>query len=94
MTERARLQAVLQGKVQGVGFRSFVAHRAQALEIAGYVRNLVDGSSVMVEAEGERHRLERFLVEVQTGPRGALVERVEVAWLEYNGALSGFVIRR
>lgn len=94
MAELARLRALVKGRVQGVSFRFFVVGRARALGVSGYVSNLADGSSVMVEAEGERDRLERLVKELYRGPRGARVEQVEVAWSEHQGAFQGFGIRR
>ena len=51
---RARLHAVVHGRVQGVNFRSFAASRARGLALSGTVRNLPDGRSVEVVAEGDR----------------------------------------
>jgi len=50
---QARVHLVVHGLVQGVGFRWFVARRADGLGLSGYVRNLYDGS-VEAEAEGDR----------------------------------------
>ena len=46
-----RIRVVVRGDVQGVGFRAATAHEARRLGVAGWVRNLRDGS-VEVEAEG------------------------------------------
>ena len=46
--ERARLEAVVRGRVQGVGFRYFVADVATARGIVGWVANDADGSVVCV----------------------------------------------
>jgi acylphosphatase len=66
----------VSGMVQGVGFRWFVRERARRLGLAGWVRNLPDGS-VEVAAEGDVAQLELLRTEVQRGPRGASVERLE-----------------
>jgi acylphosphatase len=66
----------VSGMVQGVGFRWFVRERARRLGLAGWVRNLADGS-VEVAAEGDAAQLELLRNEVQRGPRGAMVERLE-----------------
>ena len=52
---QARLEAIVKGRVQGVGFRYHVTQHAREKDITGYVRNLWDGS-VEVVAEGERVR--------------------------------------
>ena len=79
----------ISGRVQGVGYRYFVLHRAQSLELAGYVRNLRDGR-VEVVAEGEEQALKTLLVELQQGPPGAIVEKVETRWQQYSGEFTSF----
>jgi len=46
----------VRGRVQGVGFRYFVEHGAQALGISGWVRNDDDGC-VQVYAVGTAQQL-------------------------------------
>ena len=60
------------GVVQGVGFRWFVRERARRLGLAGWVRNLPDGS-VEVFAEGDQGQLDLLEGELQKGPQGARV---------------------
>lgn len=84
-----RLHAVVQGRVQGVGFRYFVQERAHDLQLAGSVRNLRNGD-VEVIAEGEKGALEALLVALQNGPRGAHVENVITVWSPATGELAGF----
>jgi acylphosphatase len=56
--------------------------------VAGWVRNNWDGS-VEAALEGERETVERVVAFMRDGPRGARVDRVEVADEEPEG-LSGF----
>ncbi len=86
------LYAVAHGRVQGVGFRDFIARRAALLQIGGYVRNLPDGRSVEVYAEGSRAALERLLVHLREGPGAAHVQRVDAEWRAPLGSYSGFSI--
>ncbi|HEY5626256.1 MAG TPA: acylphosphatase [Dehalococcoidia bacterium] len=92
MTERPThaLRAIVRGRVQGVGFRDYAETRARSLGLTGYVRNLADGRSVEVVAEGERHDLERFTDYLRKGPPGAHVTVVETDWREATGAHPGF----
>jgi acylphosphatase len=83
---------MVQGYVQGVGFRWFVARHAEARHLRGYVRNRGDGA-VEIEAEGERESLEEFLGAVRTGPRSARVEDVLLEWVPPHRGESGFHIR-
>jgi acylphosphatase len=90
-TELASFQASVYGRVQGVFFRAYVARHARELQIAGYVRNLADGS-VEVRAEGEKQKLEKLIALLKAGPSGARVIKVETSWSEYTGKYSGFHI--
>lgn len=64
------------GKVQGVGFRWFVRERAEALGVAGWVRNTSTGD-VEVAASGDATKLALLEAAVRRGPAGASVHRVE-----------------
>ena len=94
MTERdpARLEAVVHGWVQGVGFRDYVSREAAKLRLKGYVRNASDGS-VEVEAEGRRVELEEFLGALRRGPRLAEVRTVDVAWDAFRDEFQGWDLR-
>jgi acylphosphatase len=88
---RTRRRVLVHGHVQGVGFRVSVARRAEQRGVAGWVRNRSDG---VVEAvfEGEPDSVESLVDFCRAGPRGASVERVEVADEEPEG-LSWFDVR-
>jgi acylphosphatase len=96
MTDEApeilRLDATVIGRVQGVGFRYHVLHRAMDLGLTGWVANEQDGS-VRCRAEGPRRDLETLLATLQTGPSGALVERVIAAWGPAAGSLGRFSVQ-
>jgi acylphosphatase len=70
------LHVRVTGVVQGVGFRWFVRERARRLSLAGWVRNLPDGT-VEVAASGEEGQLELLRGELRKGPPGAQVEALE-----------------
>ncbi|MBN2165292.1 MAG: acylphosphatase [Marinilabiliaceae bacterium] len=72
-----RVKAIVDGRVQGVGFRYFVRRAALQYGVKGYVQNLSNGS-VEIDAEGEMESLELFLKECKSGPRLSRVERVKV----------------
>ena len=80
-----RFVARVSGQVQGVGFRYFVWQRAEALGVAGSVRNLPAGS-VEVEAEGPRIALDSLLRDLHEGPPHAHVADVSVEWHPPAGA--------
>ncbi|MBI4330386.1 MAG: acylphosphatase [Chloroflexi bacterium] len=87
------LYLTVHGRVQGVYFRAFVESEAEALGLAGYARNLPDGRSVEVYAEGDREALQKLLVKCRQGPPGARVERVEEEWKETSLGMGSFEIR-
>jgi acylphosphatase len=89
MTVRQRV--IVNGRVQGVGFRYAVSRAAKSRGAAGWVRNRADGS---VEAvfEGAPDAVESLVRLCREGPRGAAVEGVEVVDEEPED-LSGFAVR-
>ncbi len=89
---QVRVHMVVEGLVQGVGFRWFVARHAQALGLRGYVENRYDGS-VELEAEGDRSLLEELIAHVKVGPRSAHVTNLKIAWEEPSHNYTHFEIR-
>ena len=75
------LRFLVQGAVQGVGYRYFVLTRARVLGISGWVRNLPDGR-VEVVACGAPLALSALESAITTGPplaRVADVEKIEIS---------------
>ena len=93
MADVAHLSATVYGRVQGVFFRYFVRNEARKLGLKGYVRNLSRGDAVEVQAEGEKRQLNKLLGQLNVGPPGAWVERVEVKWADYSGRFDDFSVR-
>ncbi|MGP1674215.1 MAG: acylphosphatase [Candidatus Limnocylindrales bacterium] len=91
-TPVARLDATIRGRVQGVGYRYLVLHRAMDLGLVGWVANTADGS-VRCVVEGPRPALETLLETLAVGPAGALVERVLPTWSAPAGGFVSFEIR-
>lgn len=87
-----RLHALVEGRVQGVGFRFFVRDVATQLGCTGWVRNRWNGE-VEVLAEGELKSLEHLLKELHRGPRAAFVTNVQAQWLEASGEFQDFRVR-
>ena len=81
---------VINGVVQGVGFRYAMAAQAQRLGIAGWVRNRRDGG-VEAMVSGDAAQVAAMLDWSRRGPAGAVVDRVidEAA----SGDFVGFEIR-
>lgn len=68
---------MVSGSVQGVGFRYWTARKADGLELAGYARNLFDGT-VEVEAEGPQDAVDALVALLRVGPPTATVTDVTV----------------
>ena len=87
-----RVRAVVEGHVQGVGFRYFAMDQARRLGLSGWVRNL-PGGAVEAEAEGPREDLLAFLEALTEGPPGSAVRRVRPEWLPASGGDYSFRVR-
>lgn len=87
-----RSHVYISGRVQGVFFRGWVAERARALELGGWVRNLTDGR---VEAvfEGETDKIDRMVALCHEGPAHARVDTVSNDDSHAADGLAGFEVR-
>jgi acylphosphatase len=80
------------GRVQGVFFRAWTRNQAQALGLAGWVRNCDDGS-VEAQVEGEERAVDRLIALIGEGPSGARVDHVDSRETRSEG-LNLFEVRR
>jgi acylphosphatase len=87
-----RAYVIVNGLVQGVGYRYFVFNQATSLGLVGYVRNIFSGE-VEIEIEGDRSLIEEFINEVKVGPRVAHVTDVKIEWLKCTKSYRSFEIR-
>ncbi len=74
LSERA-VQVSVEGRVQGVGFRWFVRERARRWGLAGWVRNMSDGT-VRLVARGHPDAVAGLMEDLRRGPEGAWVTGV------------------
>ncbi|HZC69098.1 MAG TPA: acylphosphatase [Jatrophihabitans sp.] len=79
------MTAVVNGRVQGVGFRYWVRHEAGSLGLAGSATNLPDGR-VEVIAEGAREACETLLSALRSEGTPGYVSDISVTWSEESGA--------
>jgi acylphosphatase len=73
ITKRLRIT----GRVQGVGFRHFIAHTAHELRVTGWVRNRHDGS-VEAVISGPPDAVHTMLERTRHGPQHAMITNIEV----------------
>ena len=88
---RRRLR--ITGKVQGVFYRAWFAEQAEALGLAGWVRNRADGS-VEAVVEGTAERVEEAIERARRGSPASRVADVQVSDDAPAERLEGFVTRR
>ncbi len=69
---------VVKGAVQGVGYRPFIAEKAEQLNIKGYVKNT--GASVEIIAQGDESQIDAFIFDIKNEvPPGAFIVSLEVS---------------
>ncbi len=88
-----RITAWARGRVQGVGYRYFVTGCARETGVTGYVRNMPDGS-VMIVAEGSDDAVSVFrrMIRAEDDPVIS-VDDLEVTEAGATGEFAGFSIR-
>ena len=86
-----RIGAVVEGRVQGVGFRYFTRDRAQHYGLTGRVKNLPDGD-VEFEAQGAGRDIDAFVAEIRKGPGLSHVADITVNELPVENKEIGFEI--
>lgn len=73
------MRCVIYGKVQGVQYRVYAQDSAVELDLVGYVKNLPDGT-VVVLAQGMPDILKSFVEYLYEGSLSSVVESVSVDW--------------
>jgi acylphosphatase len=87
-----RAEIVVNGLVQGVGFRYFVMREAQKLGLNGYVKNLYTGE-VLTVVEGEKAVVEEMVKKLRVGPMHAAVKSCKVEWQEPRNEFTEFEVK-
>ncbi len=67
-------RVLYSGRVQGVGFRYIALNLSKNFNVAGTVRNCIDGKVELV-AEGEPGEVESFLAAIGTHMEGYIVDQ-------------------
>jgi acylphosphatase len=81
-----------EGRVQGVGFRFSIKAITTGYEVAGSVRNLIDGR-VEVEVQGEESEVDRFLQAILDSHLRRHIHRFAVHEIPVRSDIKGFAIR-
>jgi len=91
-TNLERVHIWVTGRVQGVGFRSFVHSTATVFGLNGWVRN-IGYDTVETLAEGPRPLLEEYVAALKAGPRASRVDEAKVEWEQATGEFTEFRVR-
>ena len=96
MTETGAIvrRVLVDGYVQGVGYREFTRRAALRLNVSGWVRNR-PGGAVEALIRGPPAAVEALIAEMRKGPRSAAVNSLSVTKQdEMHGDDSGtFIVR-
>ncbi len=86
-----RVHVLINGKVQGVFFRSGLSKLANDLDVRGWVRNNPDGTLECV-LEGTEAEVAEIIDWCKMGPEGSVVDMVEVKDEPYHGEFKKFFV--
>lgn len=84
-----RAHLLVDGIVQGVGYRYFALRKANIYGLKGFVKNLIDGR-VEVVVEGERGLVDEFVKDLRRGPISAHVTDIRIDWDTPTFEFGGF----
>jgi acylphosphatase len=86
--ERRVLRIFVEGRVQGVGFRAFVAREAGRLGLEGWARNCRDGSVEIVTA-GPAIAVDALVAAARRGPPASRVDALRLDDAEESALRDG-----
>ncbi|MHB8905689.1 MAG: acylphosphatase [Melioribacteraceae bacterium] len=87
-----RAEILVNGLVQGVGFRYFVVRLAEKFGLKGYTKNLYTGE-VYTVVEGELAMIEEFFNKIKIGPSHADVKNASIEWSDFQNEFTKFEVR-
>jgi len=89
---QTRIAVIVEGRVQGVGFRHFTYKAALRLGLTGWVRNLPDGA-VEAVAQGPQEKIEEWLTALKEGPPASRVKGLTIRRGGNEEAFDKFEVR-
>ena len=78
-----KIQAIVLGKVQGVGYRMYTQTQAEQLGLVGFVQNLSDGT-VKIVAAGEDDKVDALIDWAKSGSPSARVDDLQTEVMKYQ----------
>jgi acylphosphatase len=86
------VRLLINGRVQGVGYRAWAIATAGSLGLRGWVRNRADGS-VEISAKGTEQAVATMIDACRRGPPGARVQAISVVEADDDDGSVGFDAR-
>lgn len=90
--DKARAEILVNGLVQGVGFRYFVVKHASRLKLNGYVENFYTGE-VHTVVEGDKVNIEELFKLMKLGPSHADVKNARIDWFANKNEFDSFEVK-
>lgn len=92
MSDTKRAKIIVNGLVQGVGYRYFVMRLAESFNLKGYTQNLFTGE-VLTEVEGDGAMILELINKLKIGPNKSHIVNCFVEWSESKNEFKGFEVR-
>ena len=73
-----KVDIILKGRVQGVGFRYYAKQTADEMKVSGKVWNNYDGSVEVIGYLQTKHDIDEFIEKIKMGPQMSSVKEVTV----------------
>jgi acylphosphatase len=86
-----RAEIIINGLVQGVGFRYYIFRNANSLGLKGFTKNLYTGE-VLTVVEGPKPLVEELYNKIKIGPSHASVKKHNIQWLSPKNEFDNFEI--
>lgn len=83
------VRLVITGRVQGVWYRGWTVGKAHELGLAGWVRNVTDGS-VEVLVNGPQETVDQLIAACRKGPVSAGVDNIVIEMIDPPGEGGAF----
>lgn len=92
-----RLRIIIEGIVQGVGFRPFIYREAKSRGLVGYVLNTSD--VVKIEVQGDKNNLNEFILSIKSNhPSASKINKIEITEIplkeEYDFKIENSLVKK
>lgn len=82
----------ITGRVQGVGYRYFAVQKAKEMDINGWIKNLVDGS-VLIVAQGIEEEIKTLIDYLYIGPTRSRVDKISTCVMQITTVFDSFSVK-